>query len=216
MTNLRFSAAVAAIVLVVGSMMAAATGRADEDPRAAALRLAEAAVAEQRRGDELESGWERAYDRGIALANRAIALDPTVADAYYALFLNLGRKAERSGVGAQAFSVSRLKELLQKTLELDPRHAHAWEARGEMLIRLPWWLGGSDAEGERALRRAAELTPSWAKPELRLAELHAGQGHKARARAEAEAALGLARRAGDDEVRAAAEELLRKLGESPR
>ena len=111
-------------------------------------------------------------------------------------------------------SVSRLKGLLRKTLELDSRHAHAWEAQGEMLMRLPWLLGGSDEEGERALRRAAELAPKWAKPRLRLAEFDFERGRKARARAEAVIARDLAKAAGDDDYRAEAEALLRKIDES--
>jgi hypothetical protein len=201
--------------LLVGVLVCPAA-RPDQGPREKARQLAESAIAEQRRGDELGSGWEQAYDRGIALANEAIATDPSLADAYYALFVNLGRKSERSGIGAQAMSVARLKELLGKTLELDPQHVYAWEARGEMLTRLPWWLGGSEAEGERALRRAAELAPKWAKPRLRLAEIDFARGRETEARASAELARQLAEAAGQDDYRAEAEALLRKMEESER
>jgi len=204
-------ALVALLAILLG-----AVGRAEEGATRAARELADAAIAEQRRGDESESGWEQAYDHGVALANQAIATDPGLADAYYALFVNLGRKSERSGIGAQAMSVSRLKELLRKTLELDPEHAYAWAAQGEMLIRLPWWMGGSEAEGERALRRAAELAPQWAKPHLRLAELHFAHGRKAQARAEAELAERLAEAAHQDDYRTEAEALLRKIDQSER
>jgi hypothetical protein len=212
--GLRSAGGVARVALLV--ILIGPAARAEEGPRRVAQRLADAAIAEQKKGDQMESGWERAYDRGIALADEAIATDPGVADAYYALFLNVGRKSERSGMGAQALSVARLKELLRKTLERDSRHAHAWEAQGEMLMRLPWLLGGSDEEGERALRRAAELAPKWAKPQLRLAEFDFEHGRKARAHAEAEIARDLAEAAGDDDYRAEAEALLKKMDESGR
>jgi tetratricopeptide (TPR) repeat protein len=212
--SFRSRAGVASLAIL--AMLVARVGRADEDPRLAAERLAHAALAEQKRGDEMEAGWEQAYDSGIALANQAIAVDAGAADAYFALFVNLGRKSERSGVGSQALNVARLKELLRKTLELDPQHAHAWEAQGEMLTRLPWLLGGSDEEGKRALRHAAELAPNWARPRLRLAELAFEQGHEAKARREAERARDLARGAGDEEDRADAEALLTKLDQSGR
>lgn len=156
--------------------------------------LAERALAAYHRGEAREEGSAGAYDDGVRLAERAIAANPKYADAYYALFLNLARRTERSGVAAQARSVGRLRELLRKTIELDPRHADAWEAQGEMLLGLPWLLGGSKREAEASLRKAEEVDPSWPKPPLRLAELYRKNGDVARARAEALRARDLARR----------------------
>jgi tetratricopeptide (TPR) repeat protein len=181
-------------------------------PKDEARSLAEEAFAAQQQGDRLESGWDVAYDRGIALANEAITRDPSLADGYFALFLNLGRKTERGGVGSQMTNVPKLKSLLDRTLELDPRHARAWTAKGEMLLRLPRLLGGSTTEGERALRRSAELAPQWAKPPLRLAELDWKNGRADEARAEARRARDLARAAGDEDYLGEAEALLKKMG----
>jgi tetratricopeptide (TPR) repeat protein len=164
-----------------------------------------------KKADKLENGWEAVYDSGIGLAEQAIARDPSVADGHYALFVNLGRKAERTGVAAQTMKISRLKKLLDKTLELDPRHADAWEAKGEMLIRLPRLFGGSEIEGERALRHSAELDPKWAKPPLRLAELDWKKGRVDQARAEAERARDLARASGEQDFLKEAEELLNQM-----
>jgi len=180
-------------------------------PREKAQRLADASLDESKKAEGVESGWEEIYDRGIELANQAMAIDPTVADAHYALFINLGRKTERSGIASQMKAISRLKQLLDETLELDPRHAHAWEAKGEMLLRLPRLMGGSSTEGERALRRSAELAPRWSKPPLRLAELDWKNGRAAEARAEAEHARDLARQAGEEGFAADAEALIKKI-----
>jgi len=201
-------------VMVLALWSGFAATRAEEHRTEEARRLAERALAERKKADHLESGWEEAYDRGIELANQSIALDPNLADAYYALFVNLGRKSERTSVAAQALNINELKKLLRKTLELDPRHPDAWEAQGEMLLRLPRLLGGSESDGEQALRRSAELDPKWAKPPLRLAELHWKKGRKDDARAEAERARALARAAGDDDYANEAEELLKQMGVS--
>ena len=179
--------------------------------RAEAQRLADQALQMSKQADKTADGWQAAYDRGIDLAEQAIAADPTVADGHYALFVNLGRKAERSGMGAQSMKVFKLKGLLDKTLELDPAHAHAWEAKGEMLTRLPKLLGGSETEGESALRKSAELAPQWPKPPLRLAELDWKKGRADQARAEAERAKDLATAAGDENLRAEAEKLLSEM-----
>jgi hypothetical protein len=189
----------------------AAVAEAAESPRESAVTLTTAALAERRRADALAEGWAEAYDKGIALAGQAVAADPSYAEAYYAMFLNVGLRARRAGIAAQAVNVRRLKELLDKTIALDPCHADAWEARGEMLMQLPWVLGGSQAKGEQALQRSAECDPGWAKPALRLAEAHWKKGDGAGARAEAERARELASARGDDDLRQEAEALLREI-----
>jgi tetratricopeptide (TPR) repeat protein len=186
-------------------------GRAEESHSTEAQRLADAAFTERQKGDGLATGSEAAYEKGIELAKRAIEIDPSLADGYYALFENLGRKSERAGVGAQAMHVAELKRLLDKTLELDPSHARAWEAKGEMLIRLPWLLGGSDAEGRKALERSAALDPKWPKPVLRLAQDDWKHGHAAEARAGARRARELAQAAGDEKSTKEADDLLKEI-----
>jgi len=201
---------------VIAMLLYASTalGEAPSTRQEEAQALAEQAFAANRQGNQLESGWDAAYDHGITLANQAIAVDPGLADAYYALFLNLGRKSERGGVGSQMKNLSQLKSLVDRTLELDPHHAHAWEAKGEMLVRLPRLLGGSTTEGEKALRRSAELAPQWPKPVLRLAEIDWKNGQKESARSEALRARDLARAAGDEDYLKAAEALLGEMGGS--
>lgn len=189
---------------------------AEEAPAQTPRQLADAALSARARADHLEAGWVEVYDTGITLAEKAIQADPNLADAYYALFVNLGRKSERTGVTAQMANIGRLKELLRKTLELDPRHAHGWEATGEMLIRLPWVMGGSEKKGEEALRRSAELDPKWPKPPLRLAQFLWKKGNAEEARAEALKARDLARASSSADFLKEAEELLAEIdGQKP-
>lgn len=203
----------AVLVCALAVPLGVGAASADELPGAVfeAQRLADESIQALRRGDALQDGWKREYARGVELANQAIHADPSFADGYYALFVNEGRSADRSGLACKALVASRLRILLDKTIELDPLHAHAWEARGEMLLRLPRLLGGSAGDGEQSLRRAAELAPQWAKPHLRLAELEWGRGRAEQARAEAEAARDLARAAGDQEYAVDADALLSEI-----
>ena len=203
-----------AAALALALCCAPVTASAQADRRDQAQRLADEALAMGKKADKLETGWQAAYDSGIALAEQAIAADPGVADAHYALFVTLGRKAERTGISAQAMQISKLKGLLDKTLVLEPGHAHAWEAKGEMLMRLPRLFGGSESDGESALRHSADLDPKWAKPPLRLAEFDWKKGRGNQARAEAERARDLARAAGDTDFVAEAEALLKRMSES--
>lgn len=176
------------VVFLLGFAAVAATA----PPPEAAETLVRRSLERFHHAESLREGWRAVYDEGIAAGERAIELDPDHAEAHYALFLNLGRRAERSGLGTQVFTVRRLRALLDRTIELDPRHAHAWEALGEVLLALPRLLGGSRSEGEAALRKAAELDPRWPKPRLRLAEHLRDQGDVAAAREQAERARRLA------------------------
>ena len=162
-----------------------------------------------REGSRAAEGWRPILDEGVRLAERAVELDPRNAEARYVLFLNLGTRAERSGVGTQLFIVRRLRSLLDETIELDPAHAHAWEARGEMLAKLPRFLGGSLPEAEKSLQRATELAPDWAKPWLRLAELaRPDNPREARELADRARRLACEGRNPDAEICAAAKALL--------
>lgn len=200
------------VCAVLGALCSAAALSVGADSRRAeAQSLADASFIECHKADRLANDWDATYDSGIALAKRAIEIDPSLADAYYAQFVNLGRKSERTSVVAQARYVSELKQLLDKTLELDPGHAHAWEAKGEMLMRLPRLLGGSETQGEQALRRSAELDPKWVKPVLRLAQYDWKKGRVAEARTEAERARELARAAGDEDSTKEADGLLKEI-----
>jgi tetratricopeptide (TPR) repeat protein len=196
--------------------LAAHVAAADSTAESEARRLADESRRAYHRAEAAETGWAEIYDQGIDLARRSIALDPSNAEAHYSLFLNLGRKSQRTGVTAQFRNISELKAELAKTLDLDPNHANAWEAQGEMLLQLPRLLGGSRSEGENALRRSQELAPSWAKPPLRLAELYEKDGNMAEARTEASRALELARKSGDTRLASDAEAILNRLSPTAR
>jgi hypothetical protein len=154
--------------------------------------LVRESIAHYHAAESAREGWREILDEGARLAERAAELDPKNADARYALFLNLGLRAKRAGLGAQLFTVRRLRTLLDETIALDPRHAHAWEARGEMLAQMPRLLGGSRAEAEKAFQRSAEIDPEWAKPWLRMAELARENDDLKRAKELAERARRLA------------------------
>lgn len=167
-----------------------AVGALAEDESAASL--VRESIARYHAAESAREDWREITDEGTRLAERAGELDPKNADARYALFLNLGLRAQRSGLGAQLFTVRRLRTLLDETIALDPRHAHAWEARGEMLARMPRLLGGSREEAEKAYQRSSEIDPEWAKPWLRLAELARENDHPKRAQELGERARRLA------------------------
>ena len=181
------------------------------DEPSEAQRMTDEAFAVYKQAEAAQQGWAEIYQRGIELSRRAIALEPNLADAYYALFLNLAKLGVRKSYARQFRNLSELKGLLKKTIELDPNHAHAWEAQGEMYLQLPRLFGGSESEAEKALRRSHEIAPKWSKPVLRLAQLHQKNGNAAVAKTEAATALELAKAEGDQELAKEASELLSQV-----
>lgn len=151
-------------------------------------------------------------EHALALAERAVAEDPRDAKAHFAVFCSLGRRAELEGAGLGALSsLARMQESLDQALALEPTFVDALVAKGRMLARLPWVLGGDAAEGERLIRRALELAPDSAVARLQLAHLMAEQGESSKARRLARAALALAERLAESRVREEASILVASL-----
>ena len=129
------------------------------------------------------------FERGRALAQRAVALDERSADAHFALFCNMGEIMRIDGESLSALvGLHRLMSELDRTLELDPNHTDALAAKGQLLIRLPRWVGGDAQRGEQMLRQVIQQDPEAFSSRLMLAKT-------CDARGEREEALAFARRA---------------------
>lgn len=101
-----------------------------------------------------------ALDEGEALADAAVAADPTDPVAHFAAFCTRGRRLESQGVGlSTAFELTRARRLLDTALALAPDYADALAAKGALLLRLPRLFGGDRTQGTGLLRRAIALAP---------------------------------------------------------
>ena len=123
--------------------------RADE-----ALKLCKAA--------ERAAEAERAapLDRGLRLAEAAIQADDADAKAHFAVFCNLGRRMQLEPLSLKSLSsVRRLRNEIDRTLELAPNSVDALTAKGAFLMELPPFLGRDADEAERLLRRALAVDP---------------------------------------------------------
>lgn len=109
---------------------------------------------------------------GLARAKEAVAGDSTDALAHFAVFCNLGRRLEASGLSFGVLRhVRHARDALDRVLDLSPAFADAMAAKGALLFRLPGLLGGDEAEGERLLRRALALDPENVHTRVLLAEV---------------------------------------------
>ena len=105
--------------------------------------------------------------RGLRRAEEAVTANPQYAAAHFAVFCNLGKRAQlrRQEIGLFGIldDLGRARREIDDTLELDPNYAPALAAKGQMLMELPRLLGGDPEEGERLLRRAVTLEPALAR-----------------------------------------------------
>jgi cytochrome c-type biogenesis protein CcmH/NrfG len=68
-----------------------------------------------------------------------------------------------------------MKEL-DRTLELAPEHLDALSARGTLLVRLPFMLGGDPDKGEQLLQHVIQKEPQAVNARLSLAKSYCSRG----------------------------------------
>ena len=195
---------------VLGIVIAPGVVRAEET--AADLAKSARAACEEGRRAASRDQRQQAFERGQALAERAVALDDASAAAHFALFCNMGELMRLDGESlSSVFELRRLMAEVDRTLELDPRHSDAMAAKGTLLVRLPRLLGGDATKGEALLRRAIELDPNAFSCRLVLAKQVDARGDRDEAVAFATRALQIAREQGRADKIAQAQATLAEL-----
>ncbi len=147
------------------------------------------------------------FDRGRALAEKAVALDSQSADAHFALFCSIGERMRANGeVLFSVFEYGRMMDALDQTLALNPRHLDALSSKGTILIEVPEFLGGDDARGEVMLRQVISEEPESINARMVVARMCAERGEHQEAYDLAKRALDLAKVQHRDDLLPEAEE----------
>jgi hypothetical protein len=129
-------------------------------PAAAETTGAQASMALCERADGETGDPTELLERGLALAEDAVAASPDDATAHFAIFCNLGKLAQRRGIGWSSLgTIRRLRREIDTTLALAPDDVPALTAKGAFLATLPRLLGGDPYEADRLLQRALALEP---------------------------------------------------------
>lgn len=98
--------------------------------------------------------------RGLELAEQAVEADARDAAAHFAVFCNLGKRVELTGLSLRsAAAVGRLRREIDTTLAHAPGDPDALVAKAAFLLRLPRLLGGDPEEGEKLLDQAIRIAP---------------------------------------------------------
>jgi hypothetical protein len=199
------------ISLVAGSrsVRAAATPEAKRQAQA----LAQQALACLRRGEDATDKPQKlaAYQQGLDLASRAVALDDENSDAHFAIFGNKGRILLMEGVAPNPISLLQVNRDLERALQLNPNHADALAAKGGLYRQLPWLLGGSLSIAENCLTKAITLDPDAVGARIELAETYRDMGEPERGLPLLQTAAAIAERQGKERQLKEARELLRAL-----
>lgn len=169
-----------------------AAGKSPNDPEAQyRAALAESYLAEVALEVRDKKLAEEAAERGIKPAERAVSLKPNSARYYVALGTLYGQVIPANVLMGLSYG-KKCKDAIQKAIELDPKLASAYEARGVGNYYLPQQLGGGYELAIADFRKAIELDPKRAESYLWLGLALRHQNKNADARQAFEKALQLA------------------------
>jgi len=176
--------------------------------------LASQAMEECQKGRREKDADSRAahFDRGRAMAEKAVALDSQSADAHFALFCSIGERMRSNGeVFFSVFEYGRMMEELDQTLALNPNHLDALSAKGTLLIEVPGFLGGDDEKGEVMLRQVIKREPKSINARMVVARVCAERGEHQEAYDLAKRALELAKEQKRDDLLPEAEKTFTEI-----
>jgi tetratricopeptide (TPR) repeat protein len=129
-------------------------------------------------------------ERGLTLAEQAVAADDADAAGHFAVFCNLGRRTRLHPLGFGSLTaVRRLRREIDRALELAPDSTDLLVAKAMFLFELPRFFGGDSAEAERLLLKAVDLEPDRADARFALARVLLANNERDAAAAQIQAAL---------------------------
>ncbi len=125
-------------------------------------------------------------ENGIQAAESAVALHPDRPEGHFWIAANMGALAESFGLRAGLKYRGRIKEELEKVLQLDPQFQQGSgdRALGRWYFKVPGLFGGSHKLAEQHLRQSLKYNPNSAATHFYLAELLLDDGRKTEGNAE--------------------------------
>lgn len=117
-----------------------------------------------------------AFQEGALVAQKALDLRESSAEAHFLYAANLGSAAELEGVVSAALTIQKLMEHARRCLELDPNNVQAHHMLGRMYEELPWVLGGDQEGAGDHFKKAVSLDSRYAPAGLDLAKWYVKHG----------------------------------------
>ena len=101
------------------------------------------------------------FEEGRDYGKEAIKLDDKSAWAHFWYMVNVGRIGQTKGVLNSLILVPEVEKEINKTLELDPKHTGALDAKAMLFYELPGLLGGNLNKSIEALNQGIALDSNY-------------------------------------------------------
>ncbi len=124
------------------------------------------------------------YEKGIAIAKRAVLLKPEAVEGHFWLAANYGGQAQLVGALKALSTVKKIRTEMQTVVKLDPvfENGNAFLALGEIDRELPGVAGGNKKRALTTFEDGLKLAPNNLDLKVTLAKAYAEVGRKDEAR----------------------------------
>ena len=100
-----------------------------------------------------------AWRKGLEYGRRAVEVNPDGKEGHFYYMANMGAIAQRKGTLTTLWNFGKIKQEMDRTLELDPNWPPILLARAQYLMEMPGIFGGDKEEAMRLCQRVVELDP---------------------------------------------------------
>lgn len=130
-----------------------------------------------------------AYDRGRAVAMRAVELEPRNVQAHFWYALNTARWGQTKGIVRSLFLLSSVQEEIRTILHLDAQFTPVYALAGHVYAEVPGLFGGDLRKAEAMFRKGLEQDPRFTAMRVGLGKTLVKLGRLAEAQRELQAVL---------------------------
>ncbi|MDE2140932.1 MAG: hypothetical protein KGJ84_00800 [Elusimicrobia bacterium] len=115
-----------------------------------------------RRGEKREKKSEKLNDYDLARKDceKSVELSSASADGHFWYGVAMGRWGETKGILKAMFLIKPIRQQMNETLKLDPKHGGAHHVLGEMLWQIPGFAGGDKKKALEEFELAVKLSPT--------------------------------------------------------
>lgn len=124
------------------------------------------------------------FEKGIAAAKKAIALDPNSVGGHYWLGVSYGLYGSAKGITKSLSLIDPIKDEMAKVIALNPKYdsGGAYRVLGRLYFKVPGIFGGSNSKAIDNLKKAISIGPHRWLNQLYLAEVYIDEGEDAKAK----------------------------------
>jgi tetratricopeptide (TPR) repeat protein len=135
---------------------------------------------------------DRAYDKGVEAARRAVKLQDGKPEGHFWLGANLGGRAQTSALSGMT-SIDEIRSEMEKVIQLDEgfQSGSAYMALGQIDLQAPRFLGGDSKRAVEILEKNLRFGEANALYRLRLAQAYLAVNRKEDARRELNAIINM-------------------------